>query len=251
MQMQLSSILAVATFACGISGCAANEAIDESTAEGLDTGSEQAPVRNSSQTMEDLVKQLAPPPAVPGERGRDVHQEQLYTYGYGVQSILPYQGSFTGTASNTNNNQPNSGVIYAILVHSGSWIDSIAYAYYIPSNPDNRYRAGDFYGTYGSYGGAGGGTTGWDYCPTGAGAAIGLRGSVSGYGSADHVYGISLICNDVAATGFGSVNWTPMRGTLGNYSFYEYCTSNIALLGFIGVRYGAYVNGLDPVCIYK
>ena len=60
--------------------------------------------------------------------------------------------SRVGPASSSGHATP-AAVIYAVHVASGSWVDSIEFAYYQPHRADNLYASGDVIGVSAHYGG--------------------------------------------------------------------------------------------------
>jgi hypothetical protein len=180
---------------------------------------------------------LLPPVAVPGE-GRDVSGLTLGpTY---TEYPLPAQGGWGGTFTG----HAGSGVMYAVKVRSGAYVDSLRIAYYLPSNPDNRFRNGDFYGEIGPFGGSGGADNPWVSCPAGQGV-LGIRGA-----SGSLVDRLSIICGDVTNPDpWSSSNFlSGFYGGGGGGWFDTRCAPGYLLDAF-NLRSGNYVDQIQGVCI--
>jgi hypothetical protein len=71
----------------------------------------------------------------------------------GSLSPLPQHGNVNG---GTDRGYNDVGIIYAMRLYTGNFADSVSFAWYQPSNPDNFYRSGDKWGNTPQIGGSGG-----------------------------------------------------------------------------------------------
>jgi hypothetical protein len=136
----------------------------------------------------------------------------------------------------------NVGVVFGARVYSGQFAQAIELFYYIPSNPDNRYRAGDYRGSTGRIGGNSGTDSGEYYCPDGY-AAVGLQG-----GSGLAIDRVGLVCGKIGD--FSRLTSLPIFGGNGGNAFYDNCGS-IRSLGFltgVRVRAGSWMDSIQGIC---
>jgi hypothetical protein len=131
-------------------------------------------------------------------------------------------------------------LINGINVRSGKFVDNIQLAFYIPSQPDNRFRQGDQTGFIGPVGGDGGSPSGWQFCPDGF-AAVGLQGAAGRY-----VDRLGLICGRVDNP--ASTFTTPVFGGPGGAPFFDVCGSQGFLSG-ADVRAGKLIDQVRGNCI--
>lgn len=214
-------------YACGftittlsISGCGAS-------AEDGSSGGEESRAE-SSNTL------LPPPVAAPGE-GHNVTGLQLGAPG--TEYTMPMRGGTRGSPASMQ-----GGVIYAIQQDTGTYNDSVALAYYVPSQPDNLYRNGDYFATVGPFGGSGGTYHDWQYCPSGMGA-VGIQGR-----SGVYVDYLGLICGNVTnPTTTSEVTLTPYGGP-GGQGFFDTC-QNGYLMDRVNFRSAIYIDNIQGVCI--
>lgn len=174
---------------------------------------------------------LAPISAV-DEPGRDVSGLTLGPPN--TMNSMPARGGNGGSPTSLR-----GGVIYAIQVNTGRLVDRISLAYYIPSNPDNRYRQGDFVGVLGPHGGSGGTFHDWEYCPTDAGA-VGIQGR-----AANKVDAVGLLCKSLLNE---SIQVSlPVYGGPGGQAFYDDCGNGRLMTG-VNIRTGSVVDQIQGIC---
>lgn len=151
-----------------------------------------------------------------------------------ISPLLTVGGSGGGEFDMTS-----GGVIYGLALRTGQRVDQLSYAYYLPSNPDNVYRAGDPVGSMGPQGGNGGTHRGWQYCPAGYGA-------VGYYGRAGaRLDNFGLICANLRNL---NQTWAmPAFGGSGGSAFSDRCDFSGLLVGLTG-RAGANIDQLTGIC---
>ena len=155
----------------------------------------------------------------------------------GSLSPLPFQGN---PNTGVDRGFIDVGLIYAVRIYSGNFVDSIELAWYMPSQPDNFARCGDAYGATHRIGHEGGNTQDWQYCPQ-FWVAVGLQGA-SGGAAADRV---GLICGQIGAP---ANNFTlPIFGGNGGNPFSDVCQSNGFMTG-VHVRSGDWMDGIQGLC---
>jgi hypothetical protein len=153
----------------------------------------------------------------------------------GSLSALPARG---GTGGGDIGNH-DVGIVYAFRVQSGALVDQMEFAYYLPSQPDNQYHQGDFFGTTGAFGGTGGSDSGWQFCPGGFGA-VGLQG-----GSGELVDRLGMICGLISNP--TQQTTTSIFGGTGGSSFFDTCSAAGFLSGVAG-RAGKFVDRVQGLC---
>ncbi len=155
----------------------------------------------------------------------------------GSLSPLPPHGNPVG---GVDRGLTDVGIIYAVRLYTGNFVDSIALAWYKPSNPDNYFRSGDQYGNTPQIGGSGGADRGWYYCPQGY-AAVGLQGA-AGMAAVDR---LGLICGQITAP---ANHFTlPIFGGDGGNTFYDVCQQNGFMTG-VRVRSGDWMDAIQGFC---
>jgi len=223
--LALLSILAMTGCTAGVDSDAAN----------LQTEKDDSEAIVSDRTSEG--EGLRAPGALPGE-GRDVSELQLgpISTEYRLAEHGGNGGSYTGHFGN--------GVIYGVRMYSGDYVDKIQFAYYFPSNADNKFRTGDYWATTQYLGGGGGSNRGWSYCPTGMGV-IGLRGDSGGY-----VDRLGITCSDADTPDPNrTANWySNLNGGGGGSWFSDTCVGGYLIDGF-NIRSGAYLDNIQGLCI--
>jgi hypothetical protein len=134
------------------------------------------------------------------------------------------------------------GVIFGARIYSGNLADAIELFYYIPSNPDNFYREGDYRSSTGRIGGNSGTDNGEYYCREGYGA-VGLQGA-SGLG----VDRVGLVCGQIGE--LSKLVALPIFGGNGGKPFYDNCAStrSLRLLTGVRVRSGAWMDSIQGLC---
>lgn len=134
--------------------------------------------------------------------------------------------------------EAEGGIIYAVRMRSGDFVDQVQFAYYVPSNPNNHYTPGDLFAASSAFGGNGGTQHAWTYCPPGY-AAVGIQGR-----SGTFVDRLGLVC--------GRINNPTSRITLatfggnGGSGFYNTCGSGY-MSGLAG-REGDYIDRIQGLC---
>ncbi len=136
----------------------------------------------------------------------------------------------------------NVGVVFGARIYSGNFVQAIELFYYIPSNSDNRYRAGDYRGSTGRIGGSGGADNGEYYCPDGY-AAVGLQG-----GSGLAIDRVGLVCGQIGD--LSKLTSLPIFGGNGGNAFYDNCagTRSLGLLTGVRVRSGSWMDSIQGIC---
>jgi len=155
----------------------------------------------------------------------------------GSLSPLPQHGNING---GTDRGYNDVGIIYAMRLYTGNFADSVSFAWYQPSNPDNFYRGGDKWGNTPQIGGSGGVDRGWYYCPQGY-VAVGLQGA-SGTAAVDR---LGLICGQIGAT--ANTFTLPVFGGTGGSVFYDTCQQNGFMTG-ARVRSGDWMDSIQGLC---
>lgn len=158
----------------------------------------------------------------------------------GGMNPLPQHGNING---GTDLGYRKVGVIFGAKIYSGNFTDAIELYYYIPSQPDNLYRQGDYKASTGRIGGSGGVDRGDYYCPQGY-AAVGLQGA-SGTAAVDR---LGLICGKIG--NLSQVVALPVFGGSGGAVFNDNCGS-IHSLGFltgVRVRAGDWMDSIQGLC---
>ena len=233
-----------------LNGCSGNDALilepqddTELSSEGigqLEEGEAAIEVELANEADSDEPERDAPLPEIGAEgEGRDVSGLATLPSTYWEYRLSQYGGwggSFTGHVG--------SGVIYAVQVNSGAYVDRIRFAYYLPSASDNYYRSGDYVGTTQALGGYGGGSNPWFNCPSGQGV-IGVRGGAGAF-----VDRVGVICGDVNNPNpYSPFNvYSNIWGGGGGGWFENTCRPGDLITGF-DVRSGNYVDALQPICI--
>jgi hypothetical protein len=155
-----------------------------------------------------------------------------------------YRLGYHGGSGGSYTSHVGTGVIYAVQVNSGAYVDRIRFAYYLPSAQDNYYRAGDYVGTTQALGGSGGGVNPWFTCPGGRGI-IGLRGASGAF-----VDRLGVICGDVNHPDPNSAFnvYSDLWGGGGGGWFQDTCRPGDLITGF-DLRSGGYVDAIQAICI--
>lgn len=149
-----------------------------------------------------------------------------------------------GTGGRFSSHVTPSAVIFGVRVSSGTYIDSIAFAWYQPTRSDNLRENGNAWGMTVNYGGSGGYNRGWWWCPTGQGV-IGILGN-----SGTLIDRFGVICGDVSNPDpYSPANtYSPLWGGTGGYWFDDRCGQG-RLVDSFNVRWGRFVNNLQAICI--
>jgi hypothetical protein len=182
--------------------------------------------------------ELLPPEIGAAGQGRDVSGLTL-SLTAAERWLYPNGGN-----GGTYTGHVGTGVIYAMQVNSGDYVDRIQFAYYLPSQPDNYFRNGDFVGNTGRLGGTGGGVNPWVYCPPGQGM-VGIRGA-----SGSLVDRIGIVCSDVNYPyPTDPVNFvSPLYGGGGGSWFDSRCYGG-ELMTAVNVRSGIFIDQIQGICI--
>jgi hypothetical protein len=185
--------------------------------------------------------QLQPPALVAGDRAKDARpREQSIGATNTEWPMWPHGGGggvFTGHAT-------PPGVIFAVRVSSGQYVDSLSLAWYQPGRWDNHYASGDPMGSV-TFGGSGGGDNGWWYCPAGQGV-IGLRGNAGGL-----VDRFGVICGDVTYPNPDSPynTFSPLWGGGGGWWFGDDKCPTGRLVDSFNVRSGSLLDFVQGICV--
>jgi hypothetical protein len=151
---------------------------------------------------------------------------------------LPQHGNING---GTDLGYTDVGIIYAIRLYTGNFVDSVSFAWYVPSNnSDNIYRSGDKWGSTPQIGDTRGTDRGWYYCPQGY-VAVGLQGA-SGTAAVDR---LGLICGQLEAPAHTFT--LPMFGGTGGSVFNDTCQENGFMTG-VRVRSGDWMDSVQGLC---
>ena len=136
-----------------------------------------------------------------------------------VRRRLPTRGSFE--APQTGTKFLSFGMMYSMTLRSGALVDRITASFYLPSQPDNRFRPSDqFFSS--SFGGTAGAPQPVQTCSAGF-AAIGLRGR-----SGRRLDALGLVCAQILSNGEPNLNnlqLHPIRGGSGGTAFNDLCGS--------------------------
>jgi hypothetical protein len=164
--------------------------------------------------------------------------------GPGSLNALPFHGSPTGV---DRGQQEFGGIIYAIKVYSGNFVNSVGFCYYFPTGDDNLYHGPDKTPwTCSPQIGAGGGEEHEvQSCPREF-AAIGLQGA-SGTAAVDR---IGLVCGQIGNHGNQATTY-PIWGGNGGNTFIDVCGLSQGLQGFltgVHVRSGDWMDGIQGLC---
>lgn len=222
--------------ALALAGCGEME-----SSQAGETGTSTAEGTKQKESVNDGV---GPPSQVAAGVGRDVRG--LERLGPLVNPPLPARGGWGGG----NFGFYGGGVIYAVRVRSGSYVDQLTqFCYYVPSGVDNSYRAGDFWTCVGPFGGSGGADRGFFSCPNGGtgGGVIGIQG-----GSGSYMDRLGVICTrDVNHPDpYSSLNVaSPQWGGGGGSVFRDMCPYNSLLSGF-SIRAGSYLDQIQGHCAW-
>jgi hypothetical protein len=136
----------------------------------------------------------------------------------------------------------NLGVVFGAKIYSGNFANAIELFYYVPSNSDNFYRAGDYRASTGRIGGSGGTDSGEYYCPDGY-AAVGLQG-----GSGLAVDRVGLVCGPIG--NLSKAVSLPIFGGNGGNAFYDNCAStrSLGFLTGVRVRASSWMDSIQGLC---
>ena len=153
--------------------------------------------------------------------------------------LLPQHGNVNG---GVDHGYSNVGVVFGARIYSGNLVNAIELFYYIPSNSDNFYRAGDYRASTAWIGGNGGIDNGEYYCPEGY-AAVGLQGA-----SGLAIDRVGLVCGQIG--GLSKVVSLPIFGGPGGNGFYDNCASthSLGFLTGVRVRSGAWMDSIQGLC---
>jgi len=153
--------------------------------------------------------------------------------------LLPQHGNVNG---GVDHGYSNVGVVFGARIYSGNLAQAIELFYYIPSNPDNFYREGDYRASTGRIGGDKGTDNGAYFCPEGY-AAVGLEGA-SGLG----VDRVGLVCGQIG--NLSKVVALPTFGGSGGNAFSDNCagTRSLGFLTGVRVRSGAWMDSIQGLC---
>jgi hypothetical protein len=181
---------------------------------------------------------LAGPPAVNGKTVSVPAAAALANAGTAVYP-LPAHGNSNG---GVDKGYHNVGVIFGARLFSDNLAKAVELFYYVPSNPDNYYREGDYRGSTGRIGATTGNDAGAYFCPEGY-VAVGLQGS-AGLGI-DH---FGLICGKLG--NLSRVVALPMFGGQGGNAFYDSCgsTPSTGLLTGVRIRSGIWMDSIQGLC---
>ena len=168
----------------------------------------------------DLKNPLSPPEAVTGEPGRAVTNL--------VGTPVPVGPFFGGGGGTYRGIVSGGGIVYAMRFKAGGIVSDFGMAWYIPSQPDNFFRNGDFWtSVHGSLanGASSDPESGWNYCPAGyAGWAIRGRSGV-------FVDQMGLICRRIGAFPVDTRDLA-LWGGFGGAPYFQPCFNNQYLTGF-------------------
>ena len=154
-------------------------------------------------------------------------------------SLLPQHGNVNG---GVDHGYSNVGVVFGAKIYSGHLVQAIDLFYYLPSDSDNFFRAGDYRASTGRIGGNGGADSGEYYCPEGY-AVVGLEGA-----SGLAVDRVGLVCGQIGD--LSKIVALPIFGGNGGNAFHDNCAS-VHSLGFltgVRVRSGAWMDSIQGLC---
>ena len=180
------------------------------------------------------------PPSADPSRGFDPNAagERQTIAARNVQPLQQHGNSRGGV----DHGPTNAGIIFGARVYGDNLVKAIELFYYIPSNADRLYRAGDYRGSTGPIGDNHAGDLGGFYCPAGY-AAIGLQGA-SGLG----VDRVGLICGKIGD--LSRAIELPVLGGRGGNSFKETCDRSYSTGYLTGVRIrsGMWMDSIQGLC---
>jgi hypothetical protein len=186
----------------------------------------------------DETSDAVPPPltASPDDAGGHKWTNQLAPPGTEWQ--LGSHGNPNGGSGPTT---IGGGIIYAVSIFSGNFVDSMQLAYYIPTHPDNQYHAetNDWYGASPRLGGGGGNNNGWTQCPGGFGV-VGVQGRANAY-----VDALGIICASLSDP--NQRVYLQVWGGPGGNSFLDDCGVGSWLTSF-AVKAGTFVDWEQSYC---
>lgn len=181
---------------------------------------------------------LAGPPSVNG-RVITAPPAAALDFLNGPVYLLPAHGKEDG---GVDRGYRNVGIIFGARIFGDNVSKAVELFYYIPSQPDNLYRAGDYRSSTGRIGSTAGNDGGVYFCPEGY-VAVGLQGG-SGLG----IDRVGFVCGKLG--NLSQVVALPVSGGQGGTSFYDNCASlpSTGLLTGVRIRAGMWMDSIQGIC---